>query len=688
MPIIPIDQLEADGNIIPIEQLPEATSPEVPVTIPGELAAIANQVARGTYKGFLALPDLARIGLNKVADMADLDPKVFERREPLSSQIDRATDLGIAKPRTRLGRAVGDTGEIVTGAMAGPGGLTKVGLRSGVGAGLGSTALSQFDPENPLLRLLGGLAGGITPAAISRLIPTKVNLAKDLTRGVDETEFKQALGVMEGAQADNMPLVLAQAMRNPTNLDSGMTALANSKHGVNTIGILRDQPNKLNSTAVMEIEGLPGTALPHQQVSNQVQQAASDHIQGLKDFRSGEVNRLYQGLPDLPTGVGMRMASTIDRLMNKPGQSEDTIAALARLKDKLVTRVETPIPASTTLDRFGNPLTPAGVQVTHQVMTRPLDLKRAISDTIRPLVFNVNNPVDPQVAGQMKHATGMMFDILGAASPQLRQANKRFSDISNNLVNPAKKGIIGTLAGRAGAQADVNAVREGVFGVLKRGTSPAVSPDNSEILAVAKMLNRQNPEIFQSAVKTHMDDMLEPIIRPSSNRTPETIAQGLVQAFGSPLVTGGGRYSKPWRTTLDMLDGIGLSGKEVQGFRRLLTGAANMAVRPASSMGAGPGELAKTTKDSIMNRIGALNTMTMLRQPALGIARLGETGSLKAADKWMSNPKDAQLMWDLAKANPDVNPWELILSHVRAQAVGTRQGPSKENGKGKGNGRK
>lgn len=699
MAIIPLKDLETSApvGVVALKDLPQEQEGEKELEkgfIP-ELGRVVNQVARGTYRGVLAPIDLMQAGTNWVGK------KVFgdnaNTKELPSRVIDRLTgNDSVAKPQSKLGKSIGNIGEIVTGSVVGPGGLNLAAkgigsvLKSmrpaglvGLGAGLGSEGLSSLDSTNPLLRLLGGLVGGTVPSMMGRAVPTTLNLARDMFHGVDETELARALKVQEQGLVDNMPVVLSQAMRVPSNLDPAMDLIAGSRHGTGTTQILRDQPKRLDQTATMLVETLPGDLVPRQEIVNRVQQAASDTYKGLKDFRSGEVNKLYQNLPDLPPGVAHRMVSTIEQLMKRPGQSEDTIAALVRLRGKLVNEVEVQIPEGKLINPVTNlPLVPASTRVDRTYLQRPLDIKQAISDTVGSAPYSKGQqlaPPSPIVTGQLKYATGKMFDILGAASDPLRQANKRFSDISNRLVNPAKKSFIGTLAGRQGAQPDTNAAGQHIFTLLDRGTLPGQKSKlfgggQSELEQVATMLNRQDPTIFQDAVKLWMTSKLDKITKPISNRTPDDIATSLMSVFGSESPKAGGVITREWRTTLDMLNGAGVPAKDVSAIRRLMLSAEAMANRPAGGAGGvNSQEITRNLRDAHINRIGALNFMTPLRQPALAIGRATEAGALRNADQALISPYKARAMIEMIKANPETPLANILMANLRAAGVELQQ---------------
>lgn len=660
MAIISLDNLPKGQtkSFIPLEQL-SGGSPSTPPAESGiadsEPARVLNQILRGPIHAATFPLDVIAAGTDYINKK--LGNEALFKMSP-SEAIDKLllSDYAPGHPQTEAGKAIGNVGEIAAAtATLGPGAALKKNLLTGLGSGVGSELLGRVDSSDPLWRVLGGILGQTLVGVGSVLLPSRKDIAEEVMSNVRPADLEQTVSKMEQARVDKLPINASQGMPRPSNLNSATELMASSRHGKNTSNILWDQPLALEEAVGTEIATLPGQTWDRQNLANRAQKAATELLDDVKKFRTAKVDADYKNVPKIDERFTRNLVQVVDGLLRRPGTAQAVKDDLVALRGRLVRERVVETPGSAILNAQGRPSVAPGKAIVREYETDPRNIKQYINETVGNTQFNMLNPKDPTTRGQMKYATKLLFNSLGNASNELRNANAKFRSITENLVNPLKKSVIGTLAGRQGAQEDKNAALKSLLNVFEEGTLPGQRV--SQIRAAATYFNKKDPTIFQDTGKYYFRNKFDSIISGRNPQDPGNVAKTIVDTFGSPNPSAGGTHTRDWQTTLDILSGMGLNSNQIRGFTKLLNSASQMQIRPSSIRGASASELHNTLQNNVLSRIGAINFMTPLRQPALFAARTMESSILKDVDRWITTPEGLREMARLGQQVPGSPAW-------------------------------
>lgn len=536
--------------------------------------------------------------------------------EPKPMAMSKALSEFGTKPETTGEKYAASTIEGVAGALAGPGGLAAP-IRSaimGAGAGVGSEVGGQLTGDNILGRVAGALAGGGVTGAISslasRLRPQSADLAREAMEGLDPKMLKAAVEMQARAKASGVNMDLAQAMEAigapASNLTTLRNVLANSRHGTDTQAMLRQQPRELEMLADTAVAGLPGPQWGQGAAANAVQEAATKTVNAAKAQRSGEVSGLYAKVGELPEAARKALLTTIDNLMDKPGSTDAFNSAAKELRAKIAGQ------ASTAEDKaVADALTklasaPRGkakalaaqevkvaTEAARNVQAKPLmaaDVDTAISDATGPFRGTPLSPVDPKSAGQVKNLAGTVNRQLQELSPEIRAAEQRFGQLSEELVNPIKQSVVGRLATQKGALPDVEASTAKLEGIFSKGSDAQVAEAARDIPKMFNELRKVDPDAAPAAAKAFLRGRLD-------------------KSFGSlPGETIPGAVTSP-DAAKKLRDSLFATRAQEQGMKDIAVGMARSYNLPEADMVRGLSHFMQVTKGlaSRPDKVGGLN---------------------------------------------------------------------------------
>lgn len=641
----------------PGNPLPGTDLTNTPPTTLASKAQDLNQeagrvVSKSVRDGLLGLPRLAQAGLK--AEGGWLEGKLGLPKGitqiPLPVGVQHALDTPSEEPHTALGKRLAGVGETVVGSvLPGPGGL-KQKLLDGLVAGTGAEAAGAVSKDSPVAKLLGALVALGGKGAIGSLVPNKTTIAKGLMADVNPDEMNDAIKRMGEAQKAGIPINLSQAMQQPSNIDSGMSLLANSRHGKATTSMLRAQPAQLNLGVEDQLFNLPGQLQGRQEVANKAQEAATAAVNKVKQDRTDAFEKTLE-------------ASKAEVAARNPGNeaaatsvSED---AMHEASGKLAKLAES-VP-NTGKARFLNALRGKLKTSDGAYITDPQKLNEILKDAASKLK-SPNLATQGINAGATKWLGNAITDLrehFGDAFEPIREANAVYKHLTDTVVDPLKNSVVGAVAGKKGALADTEAPHK-IFQVLTEGTLPG-SP-TSRILTLQKALQPHDPEVFQDAGKRWFAEKIETVRKPKDNRTPQGIAQGLVEAFGDPR-----QASEEWQTTKEILVGMARAqGKPdqayVKGFDGFMRVVSDASRRPSSISGTSPAALREISNEGVWKHLGHVSVMTPLRQPALYFSRMLESKVLGHVDKWLTTPEGARMLQQLGTQKPGSPAWLRVLN--------------------------
>lgn len=519
---------------MPVVQMPDGTFVDMPETLPPEAVLPDSEATRKTklvgaaaVRGAVGLPALGADVAGKASQYLPTTPfgvppnpqEVTAR--PMELPMTQTLQGFGPKPKDTLEKYLSSIAEGVGGGLTGgPAGLLRsavIGGTSGLGSEIGAQVSGDEDAFLP--RLLGGLAGGGIGALVSGRLgpsPRVQELARESLDGITPRQIDEARSFMQAAGLDGVRLDAAQALEgvgaSPAGLRVLRDTLANVKEGDQTLKLLRAQPAALQERGATWLATNPGKVYAPEQAANNLSETATDVINAAKQARTDEVRGLYGKVGMLPDGTTQAMSKFLDDFVNKPGVSDTTKAAVAQLQTKL--RVS---PSGPTLAQLQAKLAAATKasekaalrQQIQQLSTQgskfqPMHAKDAdvmISEFLGPFRGTPVNPVTSTVRSETKGIGKGLNELLQKASPEIKEAERRYAQISRDVVDPLKQGQVGGLATRRGYNADTQAPMTKMQMLFSAGRDPATG--HSPLLETARKLNKQDPMAFRDAAKTY-----------------------------------------------------------------------------------------------------------------------------------------------------------------------------------------
>lgn len=500
----------------------------------GPLKRQAKLIGSDVVKGALATPMLAGDALSGTPD---IDPHIsplgaasnslgagedtYGQPRKASMGASQALQNFGVKPETTAERWQSVLTQGAAGGLASPGSFAHPVMQgvTGASAAGGSELAAKLVGDNPLVRILGGLAGGGVGAVganfANRSSPRVQELARESLDGITPQQLDDARTFMAGAGANDMPVDFSQALEatgaQPTGLRVLRDTLANVKEGDATQALLKAQPGKLQTLSNRWIDNQPGQVYSPEQAANNLGQAATGTINAAKAERSAIVRGQYDAAGDLPPSTIESMSSFLKQFLNKPGISDTTKRAAAGLQAKLqapdvadeVSQLQAAWKTATKASEKA--AITAKIQALNQRVQTPVTLHAKDADTmIGQFVGDFKgtplSPTNPVVRGETKAIGAGLNRALRDGSPALKQADDEFGRISREVVDPLKQGPIGMLAGRRGYSADTQTPVARMNALFNAGRDPAAK--HSPLLEAARKLNKTDPEAFRDSAKT------------------------------------------------------------------------------------------------------------------------------------------------------------------------------------------
>lgn len=401
-------------------------------------------------------------------------------------------DFGV-KPETEAERWQSAITQGAVGGVASPGGFTRPLIQAGTGAAsaAGSEAAARLGGDNAAMRLLGGLAGGMTFAGgaslLNRASPRVTELAREGLDGITPGQLQQARTFMEGAKTNGMPLDYAQALEATGAQPSGMRVLrdtlANVKEGDRTQALLKAQPGQLQDLSRRWVSNQPGSIYAPEQAANNLSETATGVIDAAEKARTAAVRPHFEAAGPLGKSFRTEFLNDLSGALQTPGltdQSADAIkAAIARTRK---------LPATAVAADMAD------------------DYNEIIRGLRGPYKGNPQIPLDNRTRGQVGPLAEQLTNRLRTASPEIAEGMSKYAQISRDVVDPLKQGQIGGLATKRRYAADTQAPLAKMNALFSAGRDPASR--HSPLLETARKLNKQDPTVFADAAKTYYSGII------------------------------------------------------------------------------------------------------------------------------------------------------------------------------------
>jgi len=585
-------------------------------------------------------------------------------------------------------------GKAVTESIGGGvafGGVSPTAVVSSAGAGVGSEAAAQTLGDNFVTRLLGGLAGGIAGGAaatrVANVRPQTGALAREVTEGVTDDMLEQAQRFQAEAASRGVSIDLAQALKSigaPTgNIEALRNFLANKKQGNQVQQTLQAQPSQASRDAQRTVNAMPGHNFGETQSANNLQEAATGAINAAKQQRSDAVRELYARAQDLAPEARGKLAKVVEGFLQQPGIPEKAQAAgrdflrkLSGVDEQGAKAVEA---ARVALAEAKTPSARAAAQralaeanaATAAAGTKPLralDVDTWISELVGPFKGTPLNPVDPKTAGNMKRLGTLLNREFQTLSPEVRAAEAKFAQMSDEVVNPLKQSVTGRMATPRGYRPDVEASVTKFKALLDRGVDSNSSV--SEVIQLGRSLQKVDKTAFQDALKSHLSARIKEAVEPGGVAAAAANNENMAAKLANSL----------WKNEAQaqgLRDAVSLvasqNGKDpvaaVAGLNRMIQITQALRSRPTSVGGLQPKDLfelgSKTYGADALRVFGFLPFEKAARK--IEDAVLSKT--LTQFDEILTSPQGAETLVKLAKLPPSNRTMLMFLANLGSQGA-------------------
>lgn len=613
------------------------------------------------------------------------------RQTPLTQMAPSAAlDYGMQAPETQGGKFAGTVLGGVTGAFLPGGNMSNIqrlitGLSSGGGAYVGGEALGG----GALGAALGGIAGGFAPGVVNRFIPNEAGLAKETFADVTDADFSTIVKNMKQAEGQGFSINASQANPQQSNLDAIVDYLNSHRQGLPIKQQLREQPGTIKRAAELELSGLPGFVLEKDPMNAAVQAAATGRIDQLRKLASGAWERYARpvtkagGKEFAPEDVA-QLEQKLLAFRNAPQHENTPYAAMA---DEVLTRIRKAKQGEGLPGMEAQPAQPAvrdpytgavkvparpaqpaqsGIPASPEYVTNPIALRDAIEGAIggyQARTLSTKGP-DAKMLKKTEDLRGMFKELVDARMPELSQANNAYSSMIRSVVNPAKEGVFGRLAGTRGF-ADGTLPSDKIFKVFDEGVTKGAT--TSTILTAERGMRKVDPDAFPNAVKSYFNSKFQKAFeKTGTNEFPTDIASQLKVVLGDPIAD-----SQRWHTTRDMLAGVARSkgvpdNEVVDGLKVFMTSIVNQTKRPAGTPKFDPMTVSEATGSKSLRNAGLINPFTPFKAPMYWSADKTDSKVLSTVAESLTSSEGLLKLRQLARTAPDSPMREALLKSIVA----------------------
>ena len=500
----------------------------------GPVESTLRSLGTGVMKGVDSLVGAMR--RNAGGDVLDqltgqqapsIEPQISAFHDPV--RLPKMVDVGL--------QGVGAT---LPSGVVSPGGLLSGGMSA-----IGSEKAAETLGDNPLVRGLGGLAGGLTAGGLGgaarlgakKLIPNTRTLAREAVAINSKEELAKAKAFMEAARKQNVEVDLAQAL-DAVGANSGRVAsmrdvLASSAQGKNTQTLLGNQPQEVEALTKGTMAGLPGKNFGMQRASDNLQEAATSAIQKAKDARMNAVTPLYQkaGVMTMQqrNAVSKRLQDILD---NEAGLHSDARKEITDMMELLtpsgkgdtqaIAAARKAIAEAKTASQKGAAQQQLAAANAAKTTIEPLSAER-FDQVLREMRSKVRGtpqtPADPKLLGNLRFVEREARKSFGEANPAIKQANDTFARLSGP-VNDLKKSQVGNIMGPAGALPDKAASQAKLRGLFDYGRDPDAPKATSPIREASQLGDE-----FQDGFKAWVSEKINRALRPANEGASKANSQ-------------------------------------------------------------------------------------------------------------------------------------------------------------------
>lgn len=527
--------------------------------------------------GALAIPgalgDVGAIGVEKLTENLG-HPYKFDMMP--SEALERMTGGPIQRPKTTVGKYMGSMGQDAV-ASAIPFGRLPYSFKSllapatvGAASGLGAEAADQAaGGDNPLARMTGGLVGGGLMALTSARTPNARRLLRASMKGVDEDDWRKARELEDTLLENDIPHLKSGLVGENSMLDDVVAAagthptarprLLKAVKGMDTQA-KKSVDRWLTENFATGAAGSRGTLADVQEAAdNYLKQlrrtstlAYRDALpEGLEEsvYAPSYVKAIQRDLLDRAKDPDVGPNSAMGQLLNRVAQQLEPFKETVKVGTKRVPKVVKQPMGNRTVNRLAS-------ETQDLVQERLLPTPKG---HVNRILMEMNDL--PEAEGVRGFANETSKRMLRDYTPEFQPARDAMSSHIDNVVNPAKKGLVGDIANvGGGVRPDKMTAGDQIFRIVFNSNRP----QGTEIRKLTKQIGPDN-----------MGELLREHIIQNANRVfKKTSAAGTLDqpAKFSQAITGTAAQRENLRAAIEAVaPHYKIDGKAAShGFNRLV----------------------------------------------------------------------------------------------------------------------
>jgi hypothetical protein len=438
---------------------------------------------------------------------------------------ERAVPALAYEPQTAAGRYARTIGELVPGAMIGPGGAAGNLARYAVAPGVVTQGARDLGLPGPVPEILGA-ATGIGAGLIWRGGNAQAERAiRDAAGGLDQPQIDAAEALMRDAQSVGLPLTRAEAVQHVTN---GATRLADLQRVVEGQGGLREFMAQRPGQVEQAGRQMAGMIAPIPQnpsiIGPQVAQASDDIIRDMQTGINQQTRPLYAQAE--PVRIDPATASQL---------------------------VDDPIYAGALREVRGDPTLNRTVANLPDDAVGVVDL---VQRRLRERAGNVRLPGQADSsnlrAANLEATRQAPIQAADAAAPAYQAARAQQEALRVQYLEPLMSGPIGRLANKPETRAAIEAL-------FPRNPVPNSA---GEVLGAVQQLSARNPMAARQLVRAHVESVF--------NQATRDLQSGVNQFGGATFAASIRGNQQQAENLAAAINGLPNGANVAPGFNRLL----------------------------------------------------------------------------------------------------------------------
>lgn len=454
--------------------------------VPGLIGGIADL---GDFAGKKIGGWFRGLGIPEIPDVTSTFPET--KRSGAASPSGVITEMIGAprEPQTPGGKmtAEGVKGLVLGLGAAGPAAraiprMATTAALTGAGGGVGGESAAQFFDESPWARILGSVAGSLGTGLLMRggeslasgmgaSSPQTGNRLQKGLEGVSQAELAQARVGMDRAAGLGIPTTIPQNIPRPTGLSGLQDEVVGSEHGAGLTKFLSFQ-DEAAAQAARQGVARQGPAMAPEAAATRGADAARGHLEGLRQLQQQNTAPFYEKVAPVAKTedvynayLGLRNAA------QAAGENTNAGQALNRAARGLWEQANPNAPG-TTLLRDSNLIDSVRQQLRDDLATKAGFRAEQIASGSKPL-----------------------DDLFATVTRDLKGGNAMHAAIERQVIEPAKRGLVGQIATEADTPGQVSKIAA-LFNKDR--------VNSQSILQLQGQLHRQDPEAFPALVRGWM----------------------------------------------------------------------------------------------------------------------------------------------------------------------------------------